>query len=42
MQITVDRRPLAQVEADALIVPVFEDRKDRIGSDAPICSMRGR
>jgi leucyl aminopeptidase len=33
MQITVDRKPLAQVEADALIVPVFEDRKeDRFGT----------
>ena len=41
MQITVDRRPLEQVEADALIVPVFEGRK-RIGSAPPICSTRGR
>jgi leucyl aminopeptidase len=33
MLITVDRRSPAQVEADALIVPVFEDRKpDRFGA----------
>src|SRR5436305_2581225 len=33
MLITVDRRPLAQVETDALVVPVFEGHKeDRFGS----------
>src|SRR3954471_78479 len=33
MQITVARKPLAQVETEALVVPVFEDRKeDRFGS----------
>src|SRR5689334_21486279 len=33
MQIYVDRRPADRVEADALIVPVFEGRKeDRFGS----------
>jgi leucyl aminopeptidase len=33
MLITVDRRPLAEVETDALVVPVFEDRKeDRFGT----------
>src|ERR1035438_7761242 len=28
MQITVERQPAGQVEADALIVPVFEGRRD--------------
>jgi leucyl aminopeptidase len=33
MHITVDRRAAAQIEADALIVPVFEDRpEDRFGA----------
>jgi leucyl aminopeptidase len=33
MHITVDRRPLENVEADALVVPVFDGRKeDRFGS----------
>src|SRR4051794_23228015 len=33
MLITVDRRPLAQIETDALVVPVFEGHKeDRFGS----------
>ena len=34
MQITIERKPLDQVEADALIVPVFEGRKDaRFGAE---------
>jgi leucyl aminopeptidase len=34
MQITIERKPLNQVEADALIVPVFEGRKDaRFGAE---------
>jgi leucyl aminopeptidase len=28
MQITVERKPLEQIEADALIVPVFQDKKE--------------
>jgi leucyl aminopeptidase len=33
MQIRVDRRPVDQVEADALVIPVFDGRKeDRFGS----------
>jgi len=33
MHITLDRRPPAEIEADALIVPVFEDRRsDRFGA----------
>ena len=28
MQITVERKPFSQVEAEALIVPVFEGRRD--------------
>ena len=28
MQITIERRPLEQIEADALVVPVFEGRKE--------------
>ena len=34
MQITIERKPLGQVEADALIVPVFEGRRDaRFGAE---------
>ena len=34
MQIMIERKPLDQVEADALIVPVFEGRKDaRFGAE---------
>jgi len=34
MQITIERKPLGQVEADALIVPVFESRRDaRFGAE---------
>ncbi len=34
MQITIERKPLDQIEADALIVPVFEGRRDaRFGAE---------
>ena len=34
MQITIERKPLDQVETEALIVPVFEGRKDsRFGAE---------
>src|ERR1035441_3848070 len=37
MQITVERQPAGQVEADALIVPVFEGRRDARFGAADLC-----
>ena len=37
MQITVERKPLEQIEAEALIVPVFQDTKEARFGAADLC-----